>query len=262
MSSNMSKLRAFALAGIAGAAMAIVASGPAQATLWKIDGILGPNAVDNGFGYSSLHDSTGSNVMTGAILANFGGSVGDSNVGGSLPGFGSYDDVTGSFHASWAIFDNPIGGPIGIMSVSGILKDQGTGAAGTIGGVLNYDIVVGPGALATQLGGAGQHFGQFYFNDKVEFAPAVYDPNTFVADNADNTKRILTLWGATDTTSGGPTTDGNGFYSFGQSLLGADLRFGLSDSGGGTSIPEPAALALMGLGVMGLGAMARRRRAK
>lgn len=270
MSSSIKNLKALAIAGVAGVAMAVGASAPAQATIWNITGILGPGATDGSFGYSSMHDSSSGSVRSGPTLAHFGGAVAD-NPGAAFPptgtdaGSGQYDDVTGYFQASWTIFDatgaggTTPGGAVGTIEAEGFLPDAVAGPGPSIGGSLAITVIpTAASTLATYMVANGMSATTTYwFQDLVEMAtPSGFDPNTFKPD-ADPTNRVMTLWGATSSVA-----NSGGTNPFTSSLIGTDVRFGLEESGGGTNIPEPATLGLFGLGLAGLGIATRRRRTR
>jgi hypothetical protein len=110
--------------------------------------------------------------------------------------------------------------------------------------------------------------GAHYFNDTfyAGTGPTSNDPNsldvdegTDLLDPADNTA-IMALWGGS--LADPNARDGNNGYvhSNQNTTLGIDLKMTLDYGGGGTSIPETTSVALLGLGLVGLGVAARRRR--
>lgn len=187
----------------------------ANATIWSIDSAL--NGTDGGYGYSSFHDTSGSNVMSG------------SSFGDILPSItGSYNDATGAIIANLTVDPVAAGANLN-FSLTGTLLFSANGFL-TNNSELVADFDGTNGALDDAV--LGFMSGDICCNGNNNATPGL-DPNSFELSSG-----VLTLWGA----------DGfnlsNGSYS--GSSLGMDLRIQL--------VPEPATLALFGLGLIGVAA--------
>ena len=191
---------------------------PAHAAQWSIQSVL--NGTDSSFGFSSFHDASGSNVMSGTNWGSL-----------SATGTGSFDDVTGVFNGSFSV----AGGPG--FTLTGVLN---FGAAsntplGTLS--LTFDSAF-HGITATTLG---------FVAGTVCCSTAGSDaPNSLIVSGAN---RIMTLWGADGYDGEGPN-----FFE-GTHRIGMDLRLTLTPA-----IPEPEiyAMLLAGLGLLGWAGRGRR----
>ena len=222
----MSKIHKCAVALLFSTALAGMAN-PASAVTWNITGVLGGSS---GFGASSFHDASGSNVMSGPLLANI------PQLSGA---FGTFDDVTGQL-AVTLLTDNA--GQTFTLQSTGANDFDFSGAGGTLASNASLDISFSGAGLngltTTTLG---------FLSGFVCCGSSGSDPNSFTTDGLGGA--IMTLWGA----------DGfnvaNGFYD--DSSIGMDLRLEL------TTVPVPAALPLLasGLGLFGFFGWRRRKSA-
>lgn len=199
---------------IAGLLLAVVLQGSAQATVYDITAVLGGSS---GFGASSFHDASGTNPMSGPIVA-------DIVEGPGL--FGSYNDMTGVLNATGV---NLVGG--GSFSLTGTLVfDAGGLLAANSVLAISFSGTSNPALNDTVLG---------FLPGYVCCGSSGFDPNSFQSLGDD---RIMTLWGADFM---GDFLD-TGSYDYAQ--LGMDLRLRLTES-----VPEPSVLAMLALGLLGLG---------
>ncbi len=155
------------------AALALTATG-ANATLWNIDSV--SNGSDGGFGYSSFHDASGSNVMNGPILGNMLTTVIS----------GTYDDLTGAFFANLTVDPTAAGANLDFTLTGNLLFAANHFLAAVSS--LALDVAGSSGALADAV--LGFIPGDVCCNGNNNATPGL-DPNSF-----DNTTGILTLWGA------------------------------------------------------------------
>lgn len=190
----------------------------ASATPWTIDSVL--NGTDGGFGYSSFHNASGGNPMSGSSYG------GISNVGS-----GSYDDVSGAFSGSFAI-----GGDTFTLIGNMLFSSNYLAGAST----LAIDFATGTTNLIDTT--IGFMPGDICCNGNANGTPGL-DPNSFDASTG-----ILTLWGANGFVSSGTNV---GTYYVNETL-GMDIRLQLSQ------VPEPGMLMLLGMGLLGLGLRRRR----
>ncbi len=199
------------------AATVLAFAGSAQATVFAVDGVLGGSS---GFGASSFHDASGSNAMSGPIVA-------DVVEGAGI--FGTYNDVSGALSVSGL----SLTGGTGAFALTGTLLFDGLGKL-SVNSMLFVDFdatAEGNGLVDATLG---------FLPGYVCCGSTAYDPNSFLANGSD---MWMTLWGADYGYSGAF----NGSYD--GANLGMDLRLSMSP----TSVPEPSILVLLSVGLLALG---------
>lgn len=205
-------------------ALAAIYGHAAFATVWTIDTV--QNGTDSGFGFSSFHDASGSNVMTGSNLGNISGA-------GAL---GTYNDVTGAFSATFNVTGS--GGPS--FTLNGILD---------FGGTFN-NTLASNSTLTADFAGTLVGLGDTIIGFKAGYVccgSTNNDPNSF---NAAPGGAVMTLWGADD------FNIVTGAYGT-SAKVGMDIRIHLT-AVEDDDIPEPMSMALFGMGLAGLGLMRRR----
>lgn len=206
--------------------------GLSHASLWQIEEVL--TGTDGGYGYSSFHDSSGSNVMSGRKLGDISGLAG-----------GTYNDQTGALLAMFTVDPSASGDANSFFMVMGNLLFSGGGDA-----FLDQDSTLSvdfPNLLTelddTTIGFKGMDVCCSGNNNAV---PGL-DPNSF-----DPTTGIMTLWGS-DGFSWSTALSGPRTLAYDNSpMIGMDLRFRM------TQVPVPGSLALLGIGLMGLAGVRRK----
>jgi hypothetical protein len=272
------------LAGAAGLAIAF-AGAPAQAAIFDFDTVVeGQNP--SGFRYSFWHAATAPNGQNGNIIAVFG----DNQFGSQLnPAAGFYNTTSGAvinlafeiFLPQFPVLAAPSGPSVGTIVMNGNLGGL-NGFDGSTAGFLNWTATFDPGAnnvlswllghgfTGTVLGtGETQVSGTHYFNDTdyMGTGPAVGDPNSFAqnfgGDSTPNTADdtgVIALWGGDLDKPFLRDVDGGYVHNNVNTTLGFDAFLNLTFGGDGTNIPEPVSLALLGMGLFGLGFATRRRK--
>ena len=198
---------------ISGLFLAAGIQGAAQAMVYDIVSVL---RGSDGFGASSFHDASGSNVMSGPMVA---------DIVEGLGLFGTYNDVTGELNATGLMI---AGG--GTFSLNGTLLFDASGLLAA-NSVLNISFsgTSNPALTDTTIG--------FLPGDVC--CSGFYDPNSF---RPYQDKMIMTLWGA-DFMGDFLNT---GRYDYAE--LGMDLRMKMIER-----VPEPSVLAMLAIGLLGLG---------
>lgn len=163
----------------------------ASAATWNVDRVI--SGVDGGFGFSSLHDASGSNVMSGSVLTNVTGAS------------GTYNDVTGAANFTFLLSN---GDSLGLQ---GNLFFNNAGWLST-NSSLAYT------GLNTLTGIASS--GSFGYMAGDVCCSGQYDPNSFMPTPFN--LNYLTLWGA----DGFDTNTG----TYANSSIGMDFRLELTPS--------------------------------
>jgi len=281
------------VAGVAAVAVAYVAA-PAQAYILNYTSVVeGAGTNPAGFQFSYWHEATGCSGKCGDVIAVFGDNPDGTQ---SNPASGTYNtEFGGVLNLTMGIYlpatplnnqlQNPAGVKVGEIVLNGNLgpvanfNNDNNAILGALAWTATFDDNVnsvitwltGNGFAATSIGGgqfevSGTHF----FNDKeyVGDGPNTNDPNSIAIDEGsdpvllnDNTA-IMALWGGSLAqpslrTNGGPT--GGYVFTTANTTLGIDLMLNLEFGGGGSSLPEPTSLALLGHGLVGIGFASRRR---
>ena len=214
---------------VAGIVTNAILASSAMATLWNVDEVLGGSS---GFGASLFHDASGSNAMSGAVLANISGA-------GML---GTFNDVTGQFSGTFNV--NVSSGPSFSLSSSNLIF--GGGGFGTLDNNSSMTLNFANGSLNGESSPATIGFLPGY----ICCGNTENDPNTFNSDGMGGA--IMTLWGAD-----GFDVDNYGIGSYFNSNLGMDFRVHLTEV---SAVPLPASLPLMMSALVGLGYLGRRRK--
>ena len=204
-------------------AFALLFCSTSFATVWKIDQVL--QGTDGGFGFSSLHDSSGANVMSGNKLADVTG------------GSGTYNDGTGEVDFALTLGNGDT------MTLTGTLLFGVDGFLGAAS-LLDYS------GLANLLASDGiPESGQIGFMPgDVCCSDGVHDPNSFAPASAGSALNFMSLWGSDGFTLA------TGLYDA-DPKLGFDVRLEMS------VVPVPAAAWLFGTALVGLLGLHRRRSA-
>ncbi len=194
----------------------------ASAATWSINQI--EHGVDGGFGFSSLHDASGYNAMSGDTLATI------------TYASGTYDDISGAVDFLFTL-DN--GDELGLIAnllfdadILGILSDNSSLAYTGLDNLFTSN-----GISAT---------GDFWYRDDDVCCNGSSDPNSFKATAPGSDLKFMTLWGADGTLN-------DNQYS--GSTVGIDFRVEMSavDLGAKMSVvPVPAAIWLFGTALVGL----------
>jgi len=233
----MSKLIDKVLVVAASAILAFSAIGPAHATTWVITNVL-QVGNDGGFGASSFHDATG-NLMSGTNFGNISG------------GFGTYNDVTGTLSLTANVNQSSNNFSMTATSAGGFLfNDLGNSmdflaSHNTLDVTFSDTFVMpGPDIAANSVTTIGFMLGDVCCS-------GADNPNSFSQPGSDADERWMTLWGA----NGFNTSTG----TYSGATLGMDLRLRLERSTTTTEVPAPAAHVILGLGLLGLAYMRRRK---
>jgi len=193
----------------------------ASAATWSINQI--EHGRDGGFGFSSLHDASGSNVMSGDSLATI------------THASGTYDDISGAVNFHFTLDNGDELGLIGNLlfntDIMGILSAN-SGLAYT--GLDNLS--TSDGISAT---------GVFGFRDDDVCCNGSSDPNSFKATAPGSDLKFMTLWGADGTLIGN---------QYSGSTVGMDFRIEMS------AVPVPAAIWLFGTALIGMFGFNKRRK--
>jgi len=198
----------------------------ASAATWSIDQI--EHGLDGGFGFSTLHDASGSNAMSGDSLATI------------THASGTYDDISGAVDFLFTL-DN--GDELGL--IGNLLFDAG------ILGILSANSSLAYTGL-NSLGGISNE-GDFWYRDDDVCCNGSSDPNSFKATASGSDLKFMTLWGADGTLNGD---------QYSGATVGIDFRVEMSvvDFGNKTSVvPVPAAIWLFGTAFIGLVGFGKRK---
>ncbi len=194
-------------------------SAAVSATSWTVNSV--EHGADGGFGYSGLHDASGSNVMSGPSLAAINSAI------------GTYNDVSGAIDFSFLLSNGDTLGLTGnlFFDVAGLLASHST---------LAYTGLTLSGISAT--GSFGYMLGDVC-------CTGGFDPNSFKPTGTTDLN-YLTLWGA----------DGFNGGSYSGSTVGMDFRLGLTKSGlpGSGSVPEPTIIWMLMPALLGIFSMRRK----
>ena len=237
----MSKLVDKVIVVAASAVLAFSAMGPANATTWVITNVLKVNN-DGGFGASSFHDARG-NEMSGSNLANVPATSG-------ILGF--YNDVTGALTLTTGVTQGSNSFSMTVTSGGGFLF----GGSGFLASHNTLDVTFTddfdmPGSLPSITAGTVTEMG-FMLGDVC--CSGTDNPNSFTQPGGDADERWMKLWGANNFNTA------TGAYDYGsETTLGMDLRLRLERSTTTTDVPAPAAHVILGLGLIGMAYMRRRK---
>ena len=202
----------------------------ASAATWNINQI--EDGLDGGFGFSSLHDASGSNTMSGDSLATI------------TQASGTYDDISGAVNFLFTLDNGDELGLIGNLlfdaDILGILSANSSLAYTG----LDDDLFTSYEISAT---------GEFWYRDDDVCCNGNSDPNSFKATEPGSDLKFMTLWGA----------DGNlNDNQYSGSTIGIDFRVEMSavDFGERMSVvPVPAAIWLFGTALVGLVGFGKRK---
>ena len=195
--------------------MSLFFSAAVSATPWTVTAV--ETGTDGGFGFSGLHDASGTNVMSGSSLATITGAS------------GTYDDASGAVDFLFSLSNGDLLTLTGnLLFISGWLDAPSA---------LEYT-----GLGLTDISSTG-FFG--YMQGDV-CCYGSFDPNSFMPTGTDGLN-YLTLWGADGFDTRNGTYDG--------SKVGMDFRLalvtGLPTSGSAT-VPEPAIIWMLIPALLGL----------
>lgn len=189
----------------------------ASATSWNINSVL--SGSDGGFGFSSLHNASGANVMSGAKFEDITGAT------------GTYDDVSGATNFVFSLSNNT-----SFNLVGNLLFDNA-------GWLANNSALAYTGLTLPSTGTASN--GSFGFKLGDVCCSGAHDPNSFQTSTGN--LKYLTLWGADGFNAN------SGTYS--NSTVGMDFRLELAPS----AVPLPAAVWLFSSALLGLVGVRRKK---
>lgn len=192
-------------------------SAASSAATWQISDV--KQGTDGGFGFSSLHDGSGSNPMSGSKYTDIDSAS------------GTYDDVSGAVNFIFTLANadvltltgNLLFDPAGWLNANSTLAYSGLDNLGSLASTGDFGYL--PGDVCC--GGSA-------------------DPNSFKASGVGDTF-FMTLWGADSF-----NVNGSGVDAYGNSTVGMDFRVELSQ------VPIPAALWLFGPALLGLTGLRRK----
>lgn len=286
-----SKRTLMTMAGAAGFALAYSAA-PAQAYIFDFVSV--EEGTNGGFGYSLWHEATSNGGKTGNVVAVFGDDPANNNFQVIS---GTYDTVTGVvanlsmliWAPSSTVFNPNLPAlgpaPVGTITFFGNMgplsawNDNDNAALGTLSWQASFFNNTNPVTTSLQNLGFSVNFdassgmwksaNTHYFNDKFYMGPCcgptTNQPNSIDVDegadlvDTDDNTAIMALWGGSLNNTNLLFNTGGYAHSDANTTLGFDALFNLDGRGGGTNISEPISLALLGVGLMGLGFAGRRR---